>query len=358
MHWLSARWIPQSERSKFMTSYHGAAVGTAITYPLSGLIITCFGWDYVFYFIGSLTLIWCLAWWILVYDSPSVHPRISQEELDYLKREIGDLVTTAKDKKVKTPWRAILNSKAVWAVMAASQGLMWGTITLSMQIPQYFHQVHHLDIKTNGLLSGIPEVGKFFFALLFSSFIDRIISRKLVTVTNARKLAVVFCEYIPAGLLLILGFFASSNTTLAVVLLALTYSVGGASSSGSLANIVDLSPNHAGTILGIIKTLTIVPGVISPLVATYFTKNNDSGSEVALHWRSVFIVMAAVYTFCCTIFMIFGSGEVQSWNQTSNAAKEDVILLEVEKLPSKAPEGEREEVDDSKLMKDTGNENA
>ena len=23
MHWLSARWIPQTERSKFMTSYHG-----------------------------------------------------------------------------------------------------------------------------------------------------------------------------------------------------------------------------------------------------------------------------------------------------------------------------------------------
>lgn len=50
----------------------------------------------------------------------------------------------------------------------------------------------------------------------------------------------------PAIFLLVLGFFGCSDATLAVVLLALTCSVGGASSSGSLANIVDLSPVHAG----------------------------------------------------------------------------------------------------------------
>lgn len=53
-------------------------------------------------------------------------------------------------------------------------------------------------------------------------------------------------EFIPAVLLVVLGFLGSGSSTVAVVLLALSYAVGGASSSGSLPNIVDLSPNFAG----------------------------------------------------------------------------------------------------------------
>jgi hypothetical protein len=58
-----------------------------------------------------------------------------------------------------------------------------------------------------------------------------------------------FCvagEFIPAALLLALGFLSTGSATVAVVLLALACAVGGASSSGSLPNAVDLSPNFAG----------------------------------------------------------------------------------------------------------------
>jgi hypothetical protein len=54
-------------------------------------------------------------------------------------------------------------------------------------------------------------------------------------------------EFIPAVLLVVLGFLSKGSATVAVVLLALASAVGGASSSGSLPNIVDLSPNFAGT---------------------------------------------------------------------------------------------------------------
>jgi hypothetical protein len=42
--------------------------------------------------------------------------------------------------------------------MWASQGLMWGTITLSMQLPAYFTQVHHLDIQTVRMYFIITEI--------------------------------------------------------------------------------------------------------------------------------------------------------------------------------------------------------
>jgi hypothetical protein len=59
----------------------------------------------------------------------------------------------------------------------------------------------------------------------------------------------VFCltgAFIPGTLFLVLGFLSRESTTVAVILLVLACAVGGASSSGSLPNIVDLSPNFAG----------------------------------------------------------------------------------------------------------------
>ncbi|KDR19760.1 Sialin [Zootermopsis nevadensis] len=141
---------------------------------------------------------------------------------------------------------------------------MWGTITLTMQLPAYFRSVYMLDIKTNGFVSGIPELCKFAFSLAFSTVMDYMLRNKYLSITVVRKISVATSEFIPAVLLVVLGFLSKSSATVAVVLLALASAVGGASSSGSLPNIVDLSPNFAGTLIGIIKTMALIPGVLSP----------------------------------------------------------------------------------------------
>jgi len=74
----------------------GSAVGTAVTYPLSGLIMAVLDWQYVFYMTGVLTLTWYAFWWYLVYDSPAQHPRISNAEQKYLQRVIGNSVASRK----------------------------------------------------------------------------------------------------------------------------------------------------------------------------------------------------------------------------------------------------------------------
>ncbi|PSN29845.1 hypothetical protein C0J52_26377 [Blattella germanica] len=188
-HVISAHWIPSTERSKFMTSYHGSAVGTALTYPLGGLLMSFLDWESVFIMTGAFTLLWFISWLYVVYDKPSVHPRITINERRYLERAIGDTVSSHK-KSLKTPWLAILRSGPFWAVLLASQGLMWGTITLSMQTPTYLKTVHLFDVKMNGFLSGIPEFCKFIFSIIFSTTIDHLLHKKYLTITAARKIAV------------------------------------------------------------------------------------------------------------------------------------------------------------------------
>lgn len=77
---MAAKWIPPMERSKFIANMMASALGAALTMPLCGYLIAHCGWESVFYVTGGIGLVWSVAWFFLVYDSPAQHPRISEEE--------------------------------------------------------------------------------------------------------------------------------------------------------------------------------------------------------------------------------------------------------------------------------------
>jgi MFS transporter, ACS family, solute carrier family 17 (sodium-dependent inorganic phosphate cotransporter), other len=79
MHVMIAAWTPPFERSKIAAIiYAGTALGTVISMPMSGLIADWMGWPAVFYIMGGLSLVWCVLWPMLVFDSPRKHPFMTQ----------------------------------------------------------------------------------------------------------------------------------------------------------------------------------------------------------------------------------------------------------------------------------------
>ena len=75
MHGMLGVWAPPLERSTLVSFYcTGCSVGTCLLFPIAGLLIDSFGWESVFYFTGTVELLWCLAWYFLAYDSPADHP--------------------------------------------------------------------------------------------------------------------------------------------------------------------------------------------------------------------------------------------------------------------------------------------
>jgi len=58
--------------------------------PLCGLVLNAWGWEFVFYVSGVFGLTWCVAWCLLVFDTPDNHPRISSEEKQYLKENLTE----------------------------------------------------------------------------------------------------------------------------------------------------------------------------------------------------------------------------------------------------------------------------
>lgn len=74
----------------------GFSFGIGLTYPLCGVLIAHYGWRSVFYTTGSLGIIWCLVWWLLAFDTPAKHPRITKKELDYIECTRGESVIGRK----------------------------------------------------------------------------------------------------------------------------------------------------------------------------------------------------------------------------------------------------------------------
>lgn len=60
--------------------------------PLSGYLASVTwmgGWPLAFYVFGGLGIIWSIVWWLIIYDSPSTHPKISSQERDYIQACLG-----------------------------------------------------------------------------------------------------------------------------------------------------------------------------------------------------------------------------------------------------------------------------
>lgn len=78
--------------------FQGFSIGIGITYPLCGFLIAHLGWRSVFYTTGTIGVLWCVFWYLLAFDSPESHPRITESEMKYIHE---NTVNTFANSKVK-----------------------------------------------------------------------------------------------------------------------------------------------------------------------------------------------------------------------------------------------------------------
>lgn len=273
MHHLAAQWIPPDERSRFVTSYLGSSVGLAVFYPLFGYCLDIAPWQNVFYLSGALGLIWSIFWYLMVFDSPSLHPTIDPMEKLYIMKSLEGIVH--HDKKMKVPWKDILLSKMIWINVMAQFGSIWGLYTTMTQGPTYFRNIHGWNVKMVGWLSGMPHLGRMAFAYYFSIYCDSMMKTNRMTRNNVRKLATAMCTIVKSFFIFGLAL-SGCNAWIAVTCISIGTTIHGAVSTGPLATVIDLSPNFSGVILGITGMIACWPGFISPYIVGYLTLNNVS----------------------------------------------------------------------------------
>ena len=123
IHTLAAQWSPIHERSSFIcTVWSGAYICTAVTLPVTGYLVTAYGWPVSFYAFGALGIVWSLAWLLLGASSPELHGCLTTNaERDYIVSQRG--VPAAA--RAAVPWCKLLSNRAVYAVVIAHTCHNW-----------------------------------------------------------------------------------------------------------------------------------------------------------------------------------------------------------------------------------------
>jgi len=124
--------------------------------PICGYLISVAGWASVFYLTGAVGLLWSLAWFTFVYETPATHPRISAEERREIEEAIG--TTTSKKRPSHVPWGQLLCSPAVWAIIICHGLAVFGFFTVVNQLPTFMSKILHFDIKQVGWITKLTLV--------------------------------------------------------------------------------------------------------------------------------------------------------------------------------------------------------
>jgi MFS transporter, ACS family, hexuronate transporter len=82
-----AEWFPKKERALATGIFNaGTNLGAILTPLVVPWLVKIWGWRGAFLGVGALGFVW-LAFWLLIYRRPEEHPRVSPEELLYIRSE-------------------------------------------------------------------------------------------------------------------------------------------------------------------------------------------------------------------------------------------------------------------------------
>uniref|UniRef100_A0A1B6JRD3 Major facilitator superfamily (MFS) profile domain-containing protein n=1 Tax=Homalodisca liturata TaxID=320908 RepID=A0A1B6JRD3_9HEMI len=324
MHPMAAKWIPPNERSKFISNMMASSLGAGITLPVCGFLIANFGWESVFYVTGIVGFVWSVVWFLVVFDHPSDHPRISPEERQYIESAIGSTGTSSSHKALQVPWKDLLSSPPVWAIIITHGASVFGYFTVVNQLPTFMKYILAFNIKENGLLSSLPYFGKYLMAICTSSVADYLRASGKLSTTATRKLFTTFAVTLP-GFLMIAQVFFGCNRVSSIAIFTIALTINGAVTAGYLGNGLDIAPNFSGTIFGMANTLSSFGGFFSAFMVGQLTYQNQTYGQ----WIIVFWILACTYVCGGLVFLIFGSGELQPWNSPSTARRPADVEMQV-----------------------------
>ncbi|XP_026734766.1 putative inorganic phosphate cotransporter [Trichoplusia ni] len=306
---LIGKWAPIEEKSRMGSMINaGAHLGIAFQLIVSGFIAGSWGWPAIFYVNGALGIIWLVAYSILGSDSPQKSKFISKEERLYVQTSLGHV--GEEKKKLKTPWKAIFTSIPFISLIILHSGQNWGYYTLMTEMPSYMNKILNVDIKANGVMSAVPYLAVYILSFPFGYISDYLPNHKILSVTATRKLSSSIGHYGPAIALIVLSYVPAGNITLAVAVLTIVVGLNVGHITGVMMVHLDMGPNFVATLFGISNMLSNIVSILATLAAGFMLQDETNPSD----WKKVFYTTSAIYVVTNTLFLVFGTSEIQTWN--------------------------------------------
>jgi len=273
----------------------------ALFSPLLGWLTFAWGWEHVFTVMGVIGFV-LTGLWVKLIHNPTDHPRMTAEELKFIKD--GGAVVDMDHKKPGD--KAANGPKLHYIKQLLSNRMMLGvffgqyfinTITwfFLTWFPIYLVQEKGMSILKVGLVASIPALCGFAGGVLGGVFSDHLI-KKGKSITLARKLPIVLGMLLASSIILC---NYTNNTALVVALMALAFFGKGFGALGWPV-ISDTAPKEiVGLCGGVFNVFGNVASIVTPLVIGYLVSELHSFNAAL-----VFVGCSALMAMFCYLFVV------------------------------------------------------
>ncbi|XP_050508987.1 putative inorganic phosphate cotransporter isoform X2 [Diabrotica virgifera virgifera] len=317
LHATCGKWIPVPERSRLGTFvYTGATLGVCSSLILTGYISSSrYGWPMVFYSFNTIALIVVALYAYIGTNDPSSHPTITEEEKNYI---INSLNTATDRRNLSVPWKEMLTSKALIAVLMTNICCNFTHWLFISETSIYFDKIMHLELKSNSILIALPYIVEVFIGFGICFIADYLHSKNIISITAIRKIMNNIAMLIPAVATFLLTTAGPNDKNYAIFCMILVNGCQGAGKSGHVVNHMDLAPNFSGIMMGFTNGLSVGLSSFAPVLTHFIVRDENNISQ----WRIIFYVTVGINIFGGIYNTLFTSAKRQPWNEGKNR-KED-----------------------------------
>jgi len=275
-----AEWFPKRERALATGLFNsGANIGAIVVPAVVPFLYLALGWRGAFIATGALGFVW-LVFWLLLYDKPESHPRVSKAELAFVRSDPAE-------KTAGVPWLRIIPLRETWAFALAkfaSDPIWWFYL---FWLAPYLQETFHLDIKQNRL----PVIVAYSLSCVGSvagGWLSGFLLKRGLSLNVARKTALLIC-----ALAVLPVFYApfSHNLWLVVGLVGLAMAAHQGWSANLFTLPSDLFPRAAvASVVGFGGMVGSTGGVLMQLFAGRIVQATHSYLPLFLMAGSAYIV--------------------------------------------------------------------
>ncbi|EPY6864166.1 TPA: MFS transporter [Klebsiella pneumoniae] len=293
---IAARWFPDKERATVSGLFDSASkFGGAIAMPLIVWMIYTFDWRLTFLIIGSVGILWVIAWYFIYAENPEEHKRISPSEVriirDGQKQHHGDKTV------LPMKWYKLLRYRNIWAMCIGFFTINYTSYFFITWLPTYLVKEKGMDFIKMGMVAALPLLCGMVIEVFAGWASDRLVHKKVLSLTATRKL------FLTIGLLMALciGFAPFTDSVfMTVFLLCVAKSGTTVAASQVWALPGDIAPkNSVSIVAGLQNTVSNMGGAVGPIITGAIVAATGS-----FNWALIFSAILVVIGIINYLFLM------------------------------------------------------
>ena len=299
---IATTWFGEKERATCIAVYTAAqSVGLAFLTPLLAWLKVAFGWPAVFFFTGTLGLLWSLGFF-RIYRDPTDDPGVNAAELDAIASSGGipDLTRRTAASRATgrgSPWRdlgIVLGRRKLWGIYFGH--FVWGTVGtfFTSWFPTYLVTYRHFTFIKAGFYVSLPFLAVF-LGVLCSGTISDLLVRRGFSLTFARKTPII------GGLICstsIVGANYVDSEPLIILFLTFAFFCNGVASIHWSLVSATAPERLIGLTSSVFNCIGGLAGILSPIIIGFLLRAGDFRLPL------VFIAGIEALGVCSYIFVV------------------------------------------------------